>query len=220
MIQRQETSKSGSMTGSAGISAKFWQLADALLYGWDMMNELLEREWDMLKTKNIAPLWRLSREKDLLASQLKAIEKRIDLEIPCVDKGGLAAGRRWNVLLGASSSTEETARLTAFKTGLAVRKRTAFETNRRLMVWIGEQQEMNRRLAAILTGTNNDDVTYDFSGKRSGTAGNRMSGTLNAGNAGGGSTHFLAGFSQEKFNQALEAYGMAGSTAERSNPWD
>lgn len=208
-----------------GISLKFWQLAKALETGWDMMNEVLEREWQILKTRNSTKLWSVGREKEGLASQLQAIEKRIDLEIPGLDTSNAQNDARWKSILSASSSPEETARLISWKTGLAVRKKTAFETNRRLWVWISEQQEMGRRLTAILSGRKDNSMTYTPVQDRRDTPAQMKNPDVSGIHMSGLSSseqdmRFFSSFSRKKIDHAMKAYTMAGSNTEGLESWD
>lgn len=202
------------------LSPKFWQLVHALEAGWDMMNELLEREWQILKSRSIAQLWSLGREKEMLASQLQALEKRMDLEIPGLDIRHAYPAARWKSIMAASSSHEETARLVSWKAGLAHRKKMAFETNRRLWVWISEQQEMARSMAAILSGRKDDSVTYGAARNHTidtaRTEYARVTRSSMSGVAAGQDMHFFSSFSREKIDHVMRAYAMAESDSGRA----
>jgi len=205
---------------SCGLSPKFWQLAEALAMGWDMMNQLLEQEWRILRGRKTTPLWHIGRQKEKLAGQLMAIEKRIDMEIPGFDPVRTDARMRWAALLKAAASSER-ARLTTWRTGLALSKRQAFMTNRRLYIWITEKQELNQRLTAILSGRGRRGcMTYTENGTYASQTSGTEGGISTHDRPASGSDHFFAGFSQERINQAMEAYRMNDSKTERPETWD
>ncbi len=205
-----------------GLSRKFWQLADALATGWDMMNQILDQEWQILKSSKITPVWNLGRQKEKLARQLMAIEERIDREIPGLCKNATSQ-TRWEAMLRAASPSERS-RLITWKTTLSSRKKRAFITNRRLWVWITEKQELNRELTAILSGRKQSNgLTYGMDGScrpasdtKSAAAISGGSDTLSASEDG----HFFPGFSSKKINRAMQAYRMTDSISERLESWD
>ncbi len=196
-----------------GLSQKFWQLADALTAGWEMMNQLLEQEWQILRSRKIKPAWHLGQQKEKLAGQLKAIEERIDLEIPGLDRKNPDADSRWKALLSQAHPSER-GRLITWKTTVSTSKKRAFITNRRLWIWINEQQELSRKLTAILSGRQRaGGITYSMDG----TFNEESSATASRANTG---DTIFAGFSQERITHALEAYRAADTTKKRVESWD
>ncbi len=203
-------------TNSRGLSSKFWELAHALTGGWEMMNQLLEKEWQILRDRKLASIWNIGRHKEKLASQLKAIEQRMDAEIPGLGPDCKNSELRWKKILDAAAPFERL-RLIDWKMRLSTSKKKAFVTNRRLWVWISEQQEMNRQLADILSGRKRqqEPLTYGASADFRSSAGSSL--------AGGGfyadeglreEGCFFQGFSRQRANRAMQAYRRANGKQE------
>ncbi len=219
-MKKQNSSLHSEQREFQGLSPKFWQLADALATGWEMMNQLLEQEWQILKSSKITPMWHLGRQKEKLAGQLQAIEQRIDWEIPGTRRN-TSAHARWKSMLMAAAPSER-ARLTEWKTTLSNRKKRAFITNRRLWVWITEKQELNRELTAILSGRKQaKGLTYDLDGTRPHASSRNNSPPVSIDdNSSAGDGHYFPGFSRKKINKAMQAYRMTDSIAGRLDSWD
>ncbi len=203
-------------TNSSGLSPKFWELAHALTGGWEMMNQLLEKEWQILRDRKLASIWNIGRHKEKLASQLKAIEQRIDVEIPGLEPGCKDPDLRWKKILDAALPSERP-RLIDWKTQLSNSKKKAFVTNRRLWVWISEQQEMNRQLADILSGRKRQQeaLTYDASADFKSSAGSSLaSGGFTADEELREEGCFFQGFSRQRANRAMQAYRRANGRQE------
>ncbi len=201
-----------------GLSPKFWQLAHALTGGWEMMNQLLDKEWEVLRDRKFASIWNIGRHKEKLASQLKAIEERIDAEIPGFDPDSEGGNGRWRALLGAATGPSETAELREWKARLAASKKRAFLVNRRLWYWISEQQELSRQLASILSGRSQqqEELTYGADAVMNPSTGRRpdtaLSQQVNGKAEGSG---FFQGLSQKRAMKAMSAYRKVDSIQER-----
>ncbi len=209
------SAKSNTESQATGLSVKFWQLADALLEGWNIMNRLLNREWQVLKGREIKLIWKIGRQKEKLASQLEAIERRIDDEIQKIVPANADPQNRWNILLKTALPSEKE-RLITWKSRLTNEKNSAFAINRRLWVWISEQQQLTHELTEILAGRRKKHgVTYSFdwnsTSRRSFNPSTDYPDHGTHGDTGHDTSgkEFFFGFSQDRVKQAMKAYGRA-----------
>ncbi len=207
------SAKSNTESQATGLSVKFWQLADALIEGWDLMNRLLHKEWQVLKGREIKLIWKIGRQKEKLASQLEAIERRIDDEIQKILPTNTDPKNRWHILLKTALPSEKE-RLITWKSRLNNEKNRAFVINRRLWVWISEQQQLTRELTEILAGRRkNHGATYSFNGNSTSRRGFGPSTEYPDNDSPGDADHdtsskeFFSGFSQDRVKQAIKAYG-------------
>jgi len=205
------SARSNAESHPTGLSVKFWQLADALIEGWDLMNRLLHKEWQVLKGREIKLIWKIGRQKEKLASQLEAIERRIDDEIQKIVSTNADPQNRWQILLQTALPCEKE-RLITWKSRLTNEKNRAFVINRRLWVWISEQQQLTSELIEILAGRKRKHgIIYSFN-KNAASPRNFISSSTHPdqnthGDIGHSSKEFYSGFSKDRIKQAMKAYG-------------
>ncbi len=140
---------------------EFWRLCDQILKAWQQLNCILDRERQILLSRDLGSLWTIIGSKDALAERIQCLESDLDSLARRILTNQGTSGTPSTVALGQILHPGEADRFIRWKTRLELARAQAQRTNKATLEWITQEMDLGRQLIGILCGRGHAiDITY------------------------------------------------------------